>query len=85
MTADRRKSYIRFALLEHRGVNFKPKTPLSFMLKKEKEKKNDQRRARYHPYLSGLKSRRDLKAKITQKTTRQSSFVIASSVQNLLT
>lgn len=39
MTADRRKSFIRFALLEHRGVNFKPKTPLSFMLKKEKEKK----------------------------------------------
>ena len=37
MTADRRKSFIHFALLEHRGVNFKPKTPSSFMPRKEKK------------------------------------------------
>ena len=37
MTADRRKSFIHFALLEHRGVNLKPKTPSSFMPKKEKK------------------------------------------------
>ena len=36
MTADRRKSFIHFALLEHRGVNFKPS---SFMPRKEKKEK----------------------------------------------
>ena len=37
MTADQRKSFIHFVLLEHRGVNFKPKTPSSFMPRKEKK------------------------------------------------